>query len=179
MPGLAHIGKRAESDDSKAWVIFDKIIHSGNLLQGIINDIFSITRKWMPACSGSSRPRPISHPLGESLELMQERAVAKKLTLQLQMPTTCPRHSQRLLRLRQMLLNLLSMPSNSPSTDRSPWKPGGMASSWYSGSSTPVSASAASRPKASSGPSNRPTIRRPAVLAAPPSAWPSPRAWSA
>jgi signal transduction histidine kinase len=55
MLGLAHIGKRAESDDSKARGIFDKIIHSGHLLWAS-STTSSITRKWMPACSGSSRP---------------------------------------------------------------------------------------------------------------------------
>ena len=109
MLGLAHIGKRAESDDSKARGIFDKIIHSGHLLLGIINDILDYSKMDAGMLKIESAPVHLPSLLGESLELMQERAVAKKLTLQLQMadnlPTACRSDS---LRLRQMLLNLLS-----------------------------------------------------------------------
>jgi len=109
MLGLAHIGKRAENKDSKSYVIFDKIIHSGNLLLGIINDILDYSKMDAGMLKVESLPVNLPGLLDESLELMQERANAKHLALRLHMadglPASCTTDP---LRLRQILLNLLS-----------------------------------------------------------------------
>ncbi len=109
MLGLAHIGKRTESPGSKAFTIFDKITHSGNLLLGIINDILDFSKMEAGMLKVESLPVDLSALLRESLELIQERANAKHLALQLELadnlPTACRTDS---LRLRQVLLNLLS-----------------------------------------------------------------------
>lgn len=109
MLGLAHIGKRNTTEDSKAYQVFDKIIHSGNLLVGIINDILDFSKMEAGKLKIESAPVDLAALLSESLELMQERADAKKLALILlkadDLPATCLSDS---LRLRQILLNLLS-----------------------------------------------------------------------
>jgi PAS domain S-box-containing protein len=109
MLGLAHIGKRTESPGSKAFTIFDKITHSGNLLLGIINDILDFSKMEAGMLKVESLPVDLSALLRESLALIQERANAKHLALQLELadnlPTACRTDS---LRLRQVLLNLLS-----------------------------------------------------------------------
>ncbi len=109
MLGLAHIGKRTEARESKAYVIFDKIIHSGNLLLGIINDILDFSKMDAGMLKIESTPVDLPTVLSESIELMQEKASTRKLDLQLNMapdlPKTCLSDS---LRLRQILLNLLS-----------------------------------------------------------------------
>ena len=109
MLGLAHIGKRAENKDSKSYTIFDKIIHSGNLLLGIINDILDFSKMDAGMLKVESLPVNLPGLLGESLELMNERANAKHLSLHLQiadgLPDSCTTDP---LRLRQILLNLLS-----------------------------------------------------------------------
>ena len=109
MLGLAHIGKRTESPGSKAFTIFDKITHSGNLLLGIINDILDFSKMEAGMLKVELLPVDLPALLRESLELMQERAGAKHLALQLELadnlPTACRTDS---LRLRQILLNLLS-----------------------------------------------------------------------
>ncbi|MCG2577717.1 ATP-binding protein [Dechloromonas sp. XY25] len=109
MLGLAHIGKRNTDDDSKAHRTFDKILHSGNLLLGIINDILDFSKMEAGMLKIESAPVDLAAVLSESLELMQERADAKKLPLALitadDLPPTCRSDA---LRLRQILLNLLS-----------------------------------------------------------------------
>ncbi|MDE2440402.1 MAG: PAS domain-containing protein [Betaproteobacteria bacterium] len=109
MLGLAHIGKRNTTDDSKAYQIFEKIIHSGNLLLGIINDILDFSKMEAGMLKIESTEVDLVVVLEESLELVQERANAKHLTLTLNkagdFPPTCLGDS---LRLRQILLNLLS-----------------------------------------------------------------------
>jgi PAS domain S-box-containing protein len=109
MLGLAHIGKRNTTEDSKAYQVFDKILHSGNLLVGIVNDILDFSKMEAGMLKIESAPVDLSAVLSDSLELMQERADAKKLALTLvksdDLPTACLSDS---LRLRQILLNLLS-----------------------------------------------------------------------
>ena len=109
MLGLAHIGIRNTTDDSKAHLMFDKIIHSGNLLVGIINDILDFSKMEAGKLKIESTEVDLSLVLAESLELVQERADTKQLSLMLSkaddLPPACLGDS---LRLRQILLNLLA-----------------------------------------------------------------------
>ncbi|HLO62322.1 MAG TPA: ATP-binding protein [Azonexus sp.] len=109
MLGLAHIGKRNTAADSKAYQTFDKIIHSGNLLLGIINDILDFSKMEAGMLKVESTPVDLPTVLSESLDLMRERADAKKLSLTLVTADNLPSaYRGDPLRLRQVLLNLLS-----------------------------------------------------------------------
>lgn len=107
--GMAHIGGRNTSEGSKAHEAFAKITHSGNLLLGIINDILDFSKMEAGMLKIESTDIDLPAILAESMELMQERANAKKLSLQLRVAENLPAHCQSdSLRLRQILLNLLS-----------------------------------------------------------------------
>ncbi|MBS1139909.1 MAG: hypothetical protein H6R13_1362 [Proteobacteria bacterium] len=107
--GMAHIGSRHTTEGSKAHDAFAKITHSGKLLLGIINDILDFSKMEAGMLKIESTDVDLSSILAESIELMQERANAKKLALQLHVAENLPAHCQSdSLRLRQILLNLLS-----------------------------------------------------------------------
>ncbi|UCV26623.1 ATP-binding protein [Ferribacterium limneticum] len=107
--GMAHIGSRNTAEGSKARDAFAKITHSGNLLLGIINDILDFSKMEAGMLKIESTDVDLVSILNESIELMQDRANAKKLALQLRVAENLPAHCRSdSLRLRQILLNLLS-----------------------------------------------------------------------
>lgn len=106
--GMAHIGLRTSSE-SRAREAFGKIINSGSLLLGIINDILDLSKMEAGMLKIESTPVELLPVLDETLELIGERAASKSITLELEraddFPAICLSDP---LRLRQVLLNLLS-----------------------------------------------------------------------
>ena len=107
--GMARIGQKATEEGSKAHDAFSKITHSGQLLLGILNDILDFSKMEAGMMKIEQNEIDLNGVLDETIELMQERAGAKGLTLQLQKSADLPaRCRSDALRLRQILLNLLS-----------------------------------------------------------------------
>ncbi|WP_265941760.1 ATP-binding protein [Dechloromonas sp. A34] len=107
--GMAHIGRRSSAEDSRAHEAFDKIISSGTLLQGIINDILDLSKMDAGMLKIESTRVDLPAILNEMLEMMRERASGKAIRLELQLAENLPPSCQSdPLRLRQILLNLLS-----------------------------------------------------------------------
>ncbi|MBS1159847.1 MAG: hypothetical protein H6R15_2266 [Proteobacteria bacterium] len=107
--GMAHIGARTTDDDSRAHAAFEKIISSGTLLLGIINDILDLSKMEAGMLKIESTRVELQPIVDETLELMRGRAASKKITLELATTSAFPVACQSdPLRLRQILLNLLS-----------------------------------------------------------------------
>ena len=107
--GMADIGMRHTTPASKAYAAFTKIINSGQLLLGIINDILDLSKMEAGMLKIESVPVAIRPIIDESLELLTERAASKGIALESEtagdLPATILGDP---LRLRQILLNLLS-----------------------------------------------------------------------
>ena len=107
--GMAFIGLRSTSQGCKAHEAFTKINSSGKLLLGLINDILDFSKMEAGMLKLESTRVELTAVLGESVELMQERATEKGLSLHLKPAGDLPQVCQSdPLRLRQILLNLLS-----------------------------------------------------------------------
>ena len=107
--GMAHIGLRTSDEDSKARDSFAKIINSGTLLLGIINDILDLSKMEAGMLKIESMPVEIGPIISESLDLVNERATGKGISLEYEKTGELPeRFLGDPLRLRQILLNLLS-----------------------------------------------------------------------
>jgi len=106
--GMAHIGMRTTEENSRANQAFRKIVSSGTLLLGIINDILDLSKMEAGMLKIESTEFDLAPILAETLELMRERASSKGVVLELR-TTNLPASLQGdPLRLRQILLNLLS-----------------------------------------------------------------------
>ena len=107
--GFAQIGQRHHFDGIKARNAFEKILTSGNRLLGIVNDVLDFSKieagKMVIVQSAVRLDEVIEH----AVDLVSERALAKKLELIVDrsptLPETCNGDA---LRLEQVLLNLLS-----------------------------------------------------------------------
>ncbi len=107
--GMARIGQRASPPDSKAHDTFAKIVSSGTLLLGIINDILDLSKMEAGMLKIESTRVELPGLLQESLDLVRERAGAKGIELELEVSEDFPSSCQSdPLRLRQILLNLLA-----------------------------------------------------------------------
>lgn len=107
--GMAHIGRRAATPDSKAYDAFTKIDHAGQLLLGIINDILDFSKMEAGMLKIEQVPVDLHEIIDESLSLMQEKALDKGLVIAADIAPDFPRRCLGdALRLRQILLNLLS-----------------------------------------------------------------------
>jgi PAS domain S-box-containing protein len=157
--GIAQLGLRSSTAESKAHEYFFKIINSGKLLLGIINDILDFSKMEAGMLKIESTRVELIPILAETVDLMRERAIAKGISIELHptfsLPPACLSDP---LRLRQILLNLLT--------------------NYCCASPIPASASAKARLASSSIPSSKATTRRRANTAAPASAWRSPSASS-
>jgi PAS domain S-box-containing protein len=106
--GMAQIGYR-DSEGRRAHDTFAKIIQSGKVLLGVINDILDFSK--IEACRLSLEQVPVVLPdlLREAIQLHEESAVSRGLSLELvlaqDLPETCLCDP---LRLGQVLGNLLS-----------------------------------------------------------------------
>lgn len=107
--GMAHIGLRSSLANSRAHEAFQKIIGSGTLLLGIINDILDLSKMDAGMLKIESTQVDLPAMLGEMLELMRERATDKGIRLESRPAASLPPNClSDPLRLRQILLNLLS-----------------------------------------------------------------------
>jgi PAS domain S-box-containing protein len=107
--GLAHIGFRESKGRDKAQDTFARIVSSGQLLLGIINDILDFSKIEAGKVRVEVIPVDPGRVIGETLELMEERAEAKGLVLRFLRLSPLPRHCLAdPLRIGQVLLNLLS-----------------------------------------------------------------------
>ena len=107
--GLAHIGFRESRGRDKAQDAFARILSSGQLLLGIINDILDFSKIEAGKLRIEAIPMDLARTIGDTLELMEERAQAKGLALRLRhlsdLPESCISDP---LRVGQVLINLLS-----------------------------------------------------------------------
>jgi PAS domain S-box-containing protein len=107
--GLAHIGYRESKGRDKAQETFARIVSSGQLLLGIINDILDFSKIEAGKLRVEVIPVDPGRVIGETLELMEERAEAKGLVLRFHRVSPLPSHCMAdPLRIGQVLLNLLS-----------------------------------------------------------------------
>ncbi|WP_347249837.1 ATP-binding protein [Zoogloea sp.] len=107
--GLAHIGFRESHGRDKAQDAFARILSSGQLLLGIINDILDFSKIEAGKLRIEAIPMDLARTIGDTLDLMEERAQAKGLALRLRrlsdLPESCISDP---LRVGQVLINLLS-----------------------------------------------------------------------
>ena len=107
--GLAHIGFRESRGRDKARDTFTRILSSGQLLLGIINDILDFSKIEAGKLRIEAIPVDLAKVIGDTLDLMEERAQAKGLALRFRrvsaLPESCITDP---LRVGQVLLNLLS-----------------------------------------------------------------------
>ena len=107
--GLAHIGYRESQGRDRAQDTFARIVSSGQLLLGIINDILDFSKIEAGKLRVEVIPVDPGKIIGETLELMEERAQAKGLALRFHRASPLPpRCMADPLRIGQVLLNLLS-----------------------------------------------------------------------
>ena len=106
--GLAQIGRREATDDRIADT-FAAILNSGRLLLGIVNDVLDFSK--IEVGKLRVEQRPISpHALAEeAVALLRDRAVEKRIALELAFDPALPRRCMGdALRTQQVLVNLLS-----------------------------------------------------------------------
>ena len=107
--GLAQIGFRDSAPATPAHVIFGRILESGKLLLGIINDVLDFSKIEAGKLGIESVPVNLPQTLSLAVESMCDRATEKGLVLRLELapdlPAACLSDS---LRLNQILTNLLS-----------------------------------------------------------------------
>jgi PAS domain S-box-containing protein len=107
--GFAQIGQRNYQDSAKAGNAFDKIIISGNLLLGIINDILDFAKVEAGKVSVEHIEVRLAESIEQVVELVSDRAHAKGIDLRVELASDLPRNCLGdPTRLRQILLNLLS-----------------------------------------------------------------------
>jgi PAS domain S-box-containing protein len=107
--GFAQIGRRNYQDSAKASNAFDKIIISGNLLLGIINDILDFAKIEAGKVSVEQIEVRLAESIEEVVELVSVRAQAKDISLRIELASDLPQSCLGdPMRLRQILLNLLS-----------------------------------------------------------------------
>ena len=106
--GFAQIGARACDGQGKAQVYFRKIIDSGRLLLGVIDDILDFSKLEAGRLHVETLPFDLAPVLHEPFELLHERASAKGLELALELAPDLPQRCVGdALRLRQVLINLV------------------------------------------------------------------------
>ncbi len=107
--GIAQIGYRGSPPGSKAQQQFGRIVDSGKLLLGVVNDILDFSRIEAGKLKIESLPVPLEKSIQDSVDLVQPRAEAKGLALRVDLAPDFPRLClSDPLRLAQILANLLS-----------------------------------------------------------------------
>lgn len=107
--GFAAIGHRHFSDPEKARNAFEKILASGRLLLGVINEILDFSKIEAGKVRLEADDQIIAEIVDQARELIAERAAAKGLELRIELSADLPRACiVDGLRLGQVLLNLLS-----------------------------------------------------------------------
>ncbi len=107
--GFAEIGYRNSAENSKGQETFAKIITSGKLLQGIINDILDLSKIEANKLYLENVPVKLVDIIKEIIDLFKGQARAKGLALKVKkpndLPTACLGDP---LRIKQILMNLLA-----------------------------------------------------------------------
>ena len=107
--GFAQIGYRRSEGRSWTREMFVKILDSGRLLMGILDDILDLSKIEAGRLKIEATPFDLNRVLDESVELLADRAQGKDLLLRLEkapgLPDACVGDA---LRLQQVLINLLS-----------------------------------------------------------------------
>lgn len=107
--GLARIGYRDSDTRSVARDNFGRILDAGSLLLGIVNDILDFSRIEAGKLNVESIPVRLGEVLDRAAELLQERALSKRLELWVEksadLPAICMTDP---LRFEQVLINLVS-----------------------------------------------------------------------
>ncbi len=107
--GFAQIGLRHSQDATKARNAFEKIIASGNLLPGVINEILDFSKIEAGKLTVEHAVVNLDELIEHSIDLIRERAQGKRLELIVErmpnLPHACMGDA---LRMGQVLLNLLS-----------------------------------------------------------------------
>ncbi len=107
--GLARMGFRDNAGRDAAQAVFARILSSGQLLLGIINDVLDYSKIEAGKLGIEAIPVEPARVVGDTLVLMEDAATNKGLRLQLQqrspLPAVCLSDP---LRLAQVLVNLLS-----------------------------------------------------------------------
>jgi len=107
--GLARMGHRESLGRDAAQATFGRILSSGKLLLGIINDVLDFSKLEAGKLGIESIPVDIGTVIGDAMALMDEGAAEKGLALRLQRASSLPESCiSDPLRLGQVLVNLLS-----------------------------------------------------------------------
>jgi signal transduction histidine kinase/ActR/RegA family two-component response regulator len=107
--GFAQIGVRHCDDPAKVRNAFEKILASGNLLLGVINEILDFSKIEAGKLAVEQGVVDLDAVIGHVFELVRDRAQAKHLELVVERMPALPRYCQGdTLRIGQVLLNLLS-----------------------------------------------------------------------
>ncbi len=107
--GFAEIGYRNYRNSDKARHAFEKILGSGKLLLGVINEILDFSKIEAGKLGIEQTEVVLAEVIDHAVEIVRERARAKALELRLQLAPDLPRTCLGdPLRIGQILLNLLS-----------------------------------------------------------------------
>jgi signal transduction histidine kinase len=107
--GFAQIGRRSHHDSEKARQAFEKILASGNLLLGVINDILDYSKIEAGKLSVERTTVLLGRVVEQAVDVVRERAEAKGINLRMELLPGLPvRVMGDPLRIGQVLLNLLS-----------------------------------------------------------------------
>lgn len=107
--GLAQIGHRNTSADPENHEVFARILDSGNLLLGILNDILDLSRLEAGKLRIDFQPASPRRCMDNVIDLLRQRAEDKAIRLVVECPGDFPEACLiDPLRLEQVLMNLLS-----------------------------------------------------------------------
>jgi len=107
--GLAQIGHRNSCADPENHEIFARILDSGNLLLGILNDILDLSRLEAGKLRIDFQPASPRKCMDNAVDLLRQRAEEKHIRLVVECPRDFPQGCLiDPLRLEQVLMNLLS-----------------------------------------------------------------------
>jgi CheY-like chemotaxis protein len=107
--GFAQIGYRNSEDSDKARNAFEKILTSGKLLLGIIDEILDFSKIEAGKLGIEQMEVSLAEVVGHAVELIGDRARAKRLEVRVQLESDLPASCiSDPLRLGQVLINLLS-----------------------------------------------------------------------
>ncbi len=107
--GFAQIGHRHYQDSEKARNAFEKILSSGKILLGVINEILDFSKIEEGKLTIETTEVALRKVIGQAVDLVRDRARAKQLELRVELaddlPVACVGDP---LRIGQVLLNLLA-----------------------------------------------------------------------
>ncbi|MBI2733745.1 MAG: response regulator, partial [Aquabacterium sp.] len=106
--GLAQLGQKLPAGDPQVQTVLERITRSGRHLLGVINDILDFSKIDAGKLTIDKCPLDPRQLAEDTVAMVEERATAKGLTLTLQCEQTPSAIMGDALRIRQILINLLS-----------------------------------------------------------------------